>query len=332
MVDQLRRSLVTAALLGASGLARAAERIKLAGGGGYPDHPIRVVVPLPAGGGADIVARLIADRLSDALGAQVVVDNRPGGGTVVGAATVARSPADGYTLLLGTATTHAINISLFKNLPYDPVKDFEPIALVAILPLIMVASPSLPANSLQELIAYARKNPGKLNFASTGNGSSIHLAGEMLRMVAGIDIVHVPYKGATPALIDLLGGRVQFMFTTIPPALPHVNAGKLKAFCVANAKRSSILPDLPTTAEAGAPGVEASSWNGIMAPAKTPKEIVSALDRQLAGIMQQPEIVAKLKADGAEPSYLQAQDFSRFMANETARYKKVIEAAHVHID
>jgi tripartite-type tricarboxylate transporter receptor subunit TctC len=321
-----------AALLGVSGLARAADRVTLPGGGSYPDHLIRFVVPLPAGGGADIVARLIAQQLSQDLGQPVVIENRPGGGTVIGAEAVARSRPDGYTLLLGTATTHATNISLYENLPYDPVTDFEPIALVAVLPLILVINPSVPVNSLQELIEYARKRPGKLNFASTGNGSSIHLAGEMLKMVAGIDIVHVPYKGATPALTDLLGGQVQFMFTTIPPALPHVKAGKLKALCVANAKRSSILPDLPTTAEAGAPGVEASSWNGVLAPARTPPEIVGMLDKRIAKVMQVPEIVSKLNAGGTEPSYLPAREFARFISDETARYAKVIKTAHVHIN
>jgi tripartite-type tricarboxylate transporter receptor subunit TctC len=331
-MDKVRRGLVTAALLSISGLARAAEKVILAGGSSYPDRPIHFIVSLPAGGGADIVARLIAERLSQAMGASFVVDNRPGGSTVIGAGAVARSAPDGYTLLLGTATSHAINISLFKSLPYDPVKDFEPIALVATLPLILVVNPRVPVNSLQELIAYARKHPGELNFASTGNGSSIHLAGEMLKMVAGIDIVHVPYKGATPAITDLLGGQVQFMFTTIPPALPLVNAGKLKVLCVANAKRSSILPDLPTTSEAGAPGVEASSWNGVLAPAGTPVEIANALERQLAGVMQRPELVARLKAAGAEPSYLPASEFAQFMAEETARYKKVVEASHAHVD
>jgi tripartite-type tricarboxylate transporter receptor subunit TctC len=332
MVDQVRRGLVTAALLGLSGLARAADKVMLPGGGSYPDHTIRFVVPLPAGGGADIVARLVAQQLSQDLGQPVVVENRPGGGTVIGAEAVARSRPDGYTLLLGTATTHATNVSLYKHLPYDPVADFEPIALVAVLPLILVINPGVPVNSLQELIAYARQKPGKLNFASTGNGSSIHLAIDMLKMVAGIDIVHVPYKGATPALTDLLGGQVQCMFTTIPPALPHVKAGKLKALCVANAKRSSILPDLPTTAEGGAPGVEASSWNGVLAPAKTAPEIVHMLDKHIAKVMQVQDIAGKLKNEGTEPSYLPAAEFAKFMASETARYAKVIKAANVHLD
>jgi len=332
MIDLARRRLVAAALLGASGFARAATKATLADGSSYPSHSVRFVVPLPAGGGADIVARLIAEHLSTSMGEAFVVDNKPGGGTVIGAEIVAQAPPNGYTLLLGTATTHAINISLLKKLPYDPIKDFEPIALVAILPLILVVNPSVPVNSLPELIAYARKNPGKLNFASTGNGSSIHLAGEMLKMVAGIDIVHVPYKGASPALTDLLGGQVQFMFTTIPPALPHVKAGKLKALAVASAKRSSILPDLPTTAEGGAPGVEAASWNGVLAPAKTPVEIVRALNHELGLVMQIPEVIDKLKVAGVEPAFDSPEEFAAFIASETARYAKVVQVSHAHVD
>ena len=221
----------------------------------YPSRPIRFIVPLPAGGGADIVARIVAERLTKSLGQQVLVDNRAGGGTVIGADLAAKSPPDGYTLLLGTATTHAINASLVRKLPYDPVRDFTPITLVAVLPQIIVSHPSLPVVSLQEFIALARKRPGEIFFASTGNGSANHLGGEMLNVVAGLRNVHVPYKGAAPALTDLLAGQVQFMFTTIPPALPHVKARRLRALAVANAKRSFLLPDLPTTAESGAPGV-----------------------------------------------------------------------------
>jgi tripartite-type tricarboxylate transporter receptor subunit TctC len=338
MIDLMRRRLVAASLLGATGiavapLARAAVKVTLADGSVYPSRPVRFVVPLPPGGGADIVARLVAERLGAAMDGSFVIDNKPGGGTVIGAETVAQSKNDGYTLLLGTATTHAINISLLKKLPYDPVKDFAPVALIAVLPLILVVNPAvLPVDSLQELIAYAKQHPGKLNFASTGNGSSIHLAGEMLKMVAGLDMTHVPYKGASPALADLLGGQVQFMFTTIPPALPHVKAGKLRALCVANARRSTILPDLPTTAEGGAPGVEASSWNGMLAPAGTPQPIVNALSRELDTIMRAPDLIEKLKVDGVEPAYKDPQAFTAYMAEETARYAKVVVASHAHVD
>lgn len=328
-----RRAFLALSLALAAGAVRAAgEQTRLPGGGSYPTRPIRLIVPLPPGGGADIVARLIAQRLSVSLGVSVVVDNRAGGGTVIGAEIVARAAPDGYTLLLGTATTHAINRSLVKSLPYDPVKDFEPVTLVAVLPLILVMHPSVPASSLQELLAYARQNPGKVYFASTGNGSSIHLAGEMLKMVGQVDMVHVPYKGAAPALTDLLGGRVQFMFSTIPPVLPYVQSGKLKALCVASAKRSVLLPGLPTTAQAGAPGVEASSWNGILAPAGTPKEIVSRLNAEIVEIMKQPDLTERLRTAGVEPLYSTPGEFGRYIAEETARYAHVVEVSHATID
>ena len=227
------RSLMAACVLVAAG-AEAQQ---------WPARPIRFVVPLPPGGGADLVARTIGEKLNRTLGQQVIIDNRPGGGTVIGADLVAHAAGDGYTMLLGTATTHAINISLVKKLPYDPVKDFAPVSLVAVLPLVMVAYPQLPADNLRDLIALARKRPGEILFGSTGNGSTIHLAGEMLNTVAKVQMVHVPYRGASLALTELLAGQIQFMFTTIPPALPHLKSGRLKAITVANAKRSALLPD-----------------------------------------------------------------------------------------
>ena len=332
-IDRLRRRFVAASLLAASGFARAAAQLTaVPGAEPYPSRPIRLVVPLPPGGGADIVGRLVAERLTRNLGQKVLVENRAGGGTVIGAEIVAHADADGYTLLLGTATTHAINQSLVKNLPYDPIRDFSPISLVAVLPLILVMHPSVPASNLAELLAYARANPGKVNFASTGNGSSIQLAGEMLKIVGHVDMVHVPYKGASPALTDLLAGRVQFMFTTIPPALPYVKLGKLKALCVASDKRSVLLPDLPTTAEAGAPGVVASSWNGILAPAKTPPQIIRRLNTELVAIMHESDVVARLLASGVEPESDSPEEFAHFIAEETARYARVVEISHAHVD
>lgn len=298
----------------------------------YPNRPIRFVVPLPPGGGADFVARTLGDRLSRNLGQQVIIDNRPGGGTVIGASLVADALPDGYTMLFGTATTHAINASLVKKLPYDPVKNFSPVSLVAILPLILVSHPSLGASTLQELIEIARKRPGQINFASTGNGSSIHLAGEMLKVSANLNMVHVPYKGATPALTDLLTGQVQFMFTTIPPALPHVKTGRLKALAVANAKRATLLPDLPTTAEGGAPGVEASSWNGVLVPAGTPTLVVSRLSNEIINIMALQEVRDRLLAQGVEPVSDTPAEFANFMAVETARYAKVVKLSNAKVD
>ena len=298
----------------------------------YPSRPIRFIVPLPPGGGADLVARIVAERLSKNMNQQVLVDNRAGGGTVIGADLAAKSAADGYTLLLGTATTHAINASLVKKLPYDPVRDFAPISLVAVLPQIIVAHPSLPATTLPELIVLARKRPGEILFASTGNGSANHLGAEMLKSVARLDMVHVPYKGAGPSITDLLAGQTQFMFTTIPPALPHVKSGRLKALSVAHSKRSALLPQLPTTAEGGAPGVEASSWNGVLVRQGTAPAIIARLHTELSSIMTQPELRERLAAAGVEPMINTPEEFARYIASETARYAKVIAASGARID
>lgn len=298
----------------------------------YPTRPIRWIVPLPAGGGADIVARTIAERLSKNIGQQVIVDNRPGGGTVIGADLAAKAPPDGYTLLLGTATTHAINASLVRKLPYDPVKDFAPITLVAVLPQIIVSHPSLPVASLKDLIALARRRPGEIFFASTGNGSANHLGGEMLNAVAGLKNVHVPYKGAAPALTDLLAGQVQFMFTTIPPALPHVKSGRLRALAVANARRSSLLPGLPTTAENGAPGVEASSWNGVLVPAGAPRDIIAKLHTEIGAVMKLPGVGGRLASAGVEPTLTTPEEFAAFIESETARYAKVVKSSGARVD
>ena len=298
----------------------------------YPSRPIRLICPLPPGGGADLVARLVAERLSKNLNQQVLVDNRAGGGTVIGADLAAKSAPDGYTLLLGTATTHAINASLVKKLPYDPVRDFSPVSLVAVLPQIIVAHPSLPANTLPELVALARARPGEILFASTGNGSANHLGAEMLKSVAKINMVHVPYKGAGPSVTDLLAGQTQFMFTTIPPALPHVKGGKLKALAVAHSKRSALLPQLPTTGEGGAPGVEASSWNGILVRAGTPQTVITRLHGELSTVMTQLELRDKLAAAGVEPMLNSPAEFAAYISSETARYAKVIASSGARID
>lgn len=298
----------------------------------YPARPIRFIVPLPPGGGADLVARVVAERLSKNLNQQVLVDNRAGGGTVIGADLVAKSAPDGYTLLLGTATTHAINSGLVKKLPYDPIRDFSPISLVAVLPQIIVAHPSLPAHTLPELIALARARPGEILFASTGNGSANHLGAEMLKSVAKINLVHIPYKGAGPSVTDLLAGQTQFMFTTIPPALPHVRGGRLKALSVAHTKRSALLPQLPTTAEGGAPGVEASSWNGVLARAGTAQTIITRLHTELSAIMTQAELRERLAAAGVEPMHNTPEEFSKYIASETARYAKVIASSGARVE
>ena len=298
----------------------------------YPARPIRLICPLPPGGGADLVARVVAERLSKNLNQQVLVDNRAGGGTVIGADLAAKSAPDGYTLLLGTATTHAINASLVRKLPYDPVRDFAPVSLVAVLPQIIVAHPSLPANTVPELVALASRRPGEILFASTGNGSANHLGAEMLQSVAKIKLVHVPYKGAGPSITDLLAGQTQFMFTTIPPALPHVRASRLKALAVAHSKRSTLLPQLPTTAEGGAAGVEASSWNGILSRAGTPQPIITRLHSELGMAMTQPELRDRLASAGVEPMLNSPDEFVKYIQTETARYARVIAFSGARID
>src|SRR5438034_5972010 len=236
----------------------------------YPTKPVRLVVPFPAGGTTDLLARAAAQKLSEAWGQQVIVDNRPGAAGNIGAELVAKAAPDGYTLLMGTVGTHAINASLYAKMPYDHVKDFAPVILVAGVPNVLVVNPSLPVHSVQELIAYAKANPGKLNFASSGSGTSIHLSGELFKVMTGVQMTHVPYKGSAPALQDLLGGQVQLMFDNLPPSLPQIKAGRLRALAVTSATRAPALPDVPTVAEAGLPGFEASSWFGVLAPAGTP--------------------------------------------------------------
>jgi hypothetical protein len=298
----------------------------------YPARAVRFIVPIAPGGGADLVARVIAERMSKQLGQQVVVDNRAGGGTVIGADLVAKSPADGYTWLLGTATSHAINASLVRKLPYDPVKDFAPVALVAVLPQIIIIHPSLPATTLKDLIALAKKRPGEIFFGSPGNGSNNQLGAEMLNQIAGIKTVHVPYKGAGPAITDLLAGQLQYMFTTIPPALPQVKAGRLRALAVAGAKRSTLLPELPTTAEQGARGVEAASWNGVLLPAGTPRDIIARIYAEISVVMKLPEVSERLAGAGVEPALMSPEEFAAFIDSETARYAKVVKSSGARVD
>jgi tripartite-type tricarboxylate transporter receptor subunit TctC len=334
-VNTSRRSLVLSTLCVAGGMAAGVSPAAMTAAAAeerYPDKPIRWIVPLPPGGGGDIVARLVAERLTQRLGQQVIVENKGGGGGIIGAEFVAHAPPDGYTILLCNATTHAINASLVKNLGYDPVKDYTPVELIASLPLILVVDARIPVNTLPELIAYARQRPGQLSFGSTSNGSSIHLAGEMLNMAAGIKVIHVPYRGAAPALTDLLGGRFAYMFTTIPPVLQYVRNGQLRALAVASNERSPLLPDLPTTAEAGAPGVVATSWLGVVGPAGMPQAAVSRLNRELAAIMAMPDLQKRLAEMGVEPKHDTPAQFATFMKEETARYAKAVQASGAHID
>jgi tripartite-type tricarboxylate transporter receptor subunit TctC len=299
----------------------------------YPTRPIRIVVPFPAGGTTDILARAVAQKLTEATGQTVVVDNRPGAGGNIGAELVAKSAPDGYTLLMGTVGTHAINASLYKAMPFDHVRDFAPVILVAGVPNVLVVNPAVPANSVQELIAYGRANPGKLNFASSGSGTSIHLAAELFKTTTGVQMAHIPYKGSAPALVDLMGGQVQLMFDNLPSALPQIKAGKLRALAVTSAQRSAALPDVPTVAESGLPGFEASSWFGLLAPAATPKDIIAKLNGEVAKWLATPEAREKLAAQGAiVAAGLTPDDFVRHIAAETTKWQKVVKDSGAKVD
>ena len=298
----------------------------------YPSKPIRIVVPFPAGGTTDILARAVAQKITEAWGQSVVVDNRPGAGGNIGAELVAKSAPDGYTLLMGTVGTHAINTSLYAKMPFDHVKDFTPVVLVAGVPNVLVVHPSVPAKSVAELVAYAKANPGKLNFASSGSGTSIHLSGELFKTSAGVQMTHVPYKGSAPALTDLMGGQVQLMFDNLPSALPHIKAGKLRALAVTSTVRAPTLPDVPTIAESGFPGFEASSWFGLLAPAGTKPEVVAKLNAEVRKWLETPEAREKLASQGANAAGGTPEDFARHIAAETAKWARVVKESGAKVD
>ena len=306
---------------------------------GWPSKPVRIVVPFAAGGTTDILARAIAPELQKAFGQPFVVDNKPGAGGNTGAAEVAKAAADGHTLLMGTVGTHAINPSLYPKMPYDAVRDFAPITLVAGVPNVVIVNPAsaqrFGIETLADLTRAARANPGKLNVASSGNGTSIHLAAELYKSMTGTFMLHLPYRGSGPALIDLIAGNVDLMFDNLPSALPHIKSGRLKALAVTSAKRSAALPDLPTVAEAGGPALqnfEASSWFGLLAPAGTPAEIVTRLQQEPAKAMAQPAVNERLLSQGALPGGQPPADFARFIEAETKKWAQVVKASGAKID
>lgn len=293
----------------------------------YPDRPIKLVVPFAAGGGNDAVARNIAQRISVGLGQQVVVDNRAGAGGVVGAEVAARSPADGYTLFLGGVGSHAINPSLHKSLPYDAVRDFAPVALIAQAPLILVVNPSVPARSVSELVVLLKAKPGTYNYASNGNGSSSHLAAVMFEMMTATAMTHVPYKGLSPALVDLISGQVHLMFSSVVAILPQVQAGKLRAIAVTGPQRLAAMPDVPTVTESGVPGYQASSWYGVLAPAGTSKEVVARLNKEVNTAIRSAEVRKSFEVEGAVPIGGTPEEFAAHIKAERERLGKVIRAA-----
>jgi len=324
-----RRTVLAAALAATAGaLAPAAAFAQPA----YPNKIITIIVPFAAGGTTDILARVIAQGLTSELGQSVVVDNRAGAGGNIGGQLAARAPADGYTLFMGTVGTHAINAALYKKMPFDPIKDFAPLTRVANVPNLLVANPSQPYKTVQELIAYAKANPGKVNFGSSGSGSSIHLSGELFKSLAKVDMQHVPYKGSAPAVTDLLGNQIGIMFDNMPSAIQHVRSGKLRPIAVTTAKRSPELPDVPTIAEAGVPGYEATSWFGMFAPANTPAPIVAQLNKALVKVLAQPDIKKKINEQGAETAGETPEQFAAFIQTEAVKWGKVVKESGASVD
>lgn len=317
---------IIGALLAVASLAPASVAAQ-----GYPGGTVRIIVPFQPGGLTDIAARTIAPHLAKHFGQPFVVENRPGASGNIAAELVARAQPDGHTLLMGSIGTNAVNAHLFSKMPYDTLKDFEPVSHVVSGTLLLVVHPSVPAKTLGELLALARAKPASLSYASGGTGASQHLAGELLKTMAKVDILHVPYKGIAPGVVDLLGGQVSMTFD-MASVMPHVNAGRLRALAVASATRSSTLPDIPTFSEAGVPGYDASAWYGLFAPAGTPKEIVASLQREVAAALKEPQTREKLLSLGAEPVGSTPEEFTKFIRNEYDKWGKVVESAKIRMD
>jgi tripartite-type tricarboxylate transporter receptor subunit TctC len=316
-----RRLLIaaTCAAVSAPGLAQT----------GYPTKPIRLVVPFVPGGSTDLIARIMGQKLDEALGQQVVVENRAGAGGNIGVEYVAKSAPDGYTLVFGHIGTFGFGPSLYQKLPYDPVKDFAPITLFAMVPNMLVVHPALPARTVKELIALAKARPGQMNYGSSGNGSASHLATEYFKLLSKTDITAIPYKGTGPLVTDLIAGQTSLTITGVPPLYPFVQSGRLRGIAVGSVKRLALMPDLPTIAEAGVPGYESSTWFGPLAPAKTPREIVVRLNAELLKILQRPDIKARFASEGAEGLGSTPEEFGAYIKSEIDRWGKVIKAAGV---
>jgi tripartite-type tricarboxylate transporter receptor subunit TctC len=313
--------LVSAAALPQPGAAQA-----------FPARPVKLVIPFPPGGSLDNIGRLLAQKLSETWSQSVIVENRPGAGGNVGADAVAKSPADGYTVVMGALSTHAVNPSLYTTMPYDAVKDFAPISLVAITPNVLTVNAALPVNSLQDLIAYAKANPGKVNFGSGSNGSAGHLAGELFKLETKTDVQHIPFKGGAPATQALVAGDTQFMFDNLANAMAQLKGGRIKALAVTTAQRSKLAPELPTMAEAGMPGFDISTWFGILAPAGTPPDVVAKWNADLVKALNAPDVREKMLAQGAEPAPMTPAEFAAFIARERDKYARIVKASGAKVD
>ena len=298
----------------------------------YPAKPVRLIVHFPPGGPTDMVARVVAQKMTEAWGQQYVIDNRPSAGGIIGVELVARAVPDGYTLLFGTGGSMAITPAIGKPLPYDVNRDFAPVGLVVINPQILVFHPSFAPNNIKELITYAKANPGKINYASVGPGSPNHLGIELLKSLAGINLVHIPYKGSSPAMTDLLGGQVSMLFNSMPTVIPHVKSGRLKGIAVGSAKRSAAMPDIPTVAESGVPGFDYVTWYAMFGPAALPKPIIAKLNAEIVKMLADKELAQRLAVQGAEPSPGTPEQLGRYMREEQERWRKVIKSANLKLD
>ncbi|BCJ89759.1 MFS transporter [Terrihabitans soli] len=297
----------------------------------FPDRPITLVIPFAAGGSTDLVGRLIAEKMSEGLGQQVVVENKGGAGGNLGAAAVAKATPDGYTILMATVATHALNPAVYPNMPYDPIKDFAPISLLVTVPNVLVVHPSVPANNAQELIALLKANPGKYSYASSGNGSPLHLSGELFKTMAGVDLVHVPYKGAGPALVDVIGGQVPIMFDNLPSSTQHIRSGKLKGIAVTSPQRAATFPDMPALNEA-LPGYETYTWNALFAPAGTPPEAIKKLNEEANKAVNDPKVKEKLAEFSATVVASTPEELGKFAAAELAKWAPIVKQSGAKAD
>jgi tripartite-type tricarboxylate transporter receptor subunit TctC len=309
-------------------LATLAQMSMALGTESYPTRPVRIIVPFAPGGGTDLTARLVGQRVAERVGQPVVIDNRPGAGTMLGTELTQKSAPDGYTLMIASAS-HAINPTLYRKVNYDPIRDFAPVTLAISFPFVIAAHPAVPVRSVKELIAHARANPGRISYASSGTGSTNHLAGELFKSMAGIDLLHVPYKGGGPAMNDAIGGQVSMIFGTVLETMPQVRAGKLRGLAVSSAKRAAFAPDLPTAAEDGLPGYDVTGWYAFLAPAGIDRAVLAKLNREITGALEFPAVREKLLALGAEPWPTSSQQAQAFIAAEVARWGALIKAARI---
>ena len=298
----------------------------------YPNKPIRWIIPFPPGGGTDVISRTLATKLTESWGQQVIADNRPGSGGTIGLAVAAKLPADGYNLVLGQLANVAIAPALYSKLPYDSVKDLQPVTLALTSPLVLVAHPSFPAKNLKELIAIARAKPETVTFGSPGNGTTGHLGTEFLKTLTNVKMTHIPYKGAVPAFTGLMGGEIAIYMSSIPPALPHLSSGRVRAIGVTSAKRMPTLPNVPTIAESGVPGYEVTNWYGVMAPAGVPKDVLSKLNSELVRILKQPDVQQRFQGEGGDIGANSPDEFAKFIRNEIAKWDKAVKASGAKVD